>query len=87
LTPATSDPSVAADWFDRFEGAGLDGVVAKRLSTRNARQEGWAKISTPHRDCVVAGFRWHKNGPERWSVSSCWGSSTILAAQQRRDHG
>ncbi|MGZ6339970.1 MAG: ATP-dependent DNA ligase, partial [Candidatus Limnocylindrales bacterium] len=31
LTPATEDPVVAADWFDRFEGAGLDGVVAKLL--------------------------------------------------------
>ena len=65
LTPATSDPSVAADWFDRFEGAGLDGVVAKRLSdSYMPGKRGWAKIKHARTaDCVVAGFRWHKNGP------------------------
>ena len=65
LTPATSDPSVAADWFDRFEGAGLDGVVAKRLSDPYMPgKRGWAKIKHARTaDCVVAGFRWHKNGP------------------------
>jgi ATP-dependent DNA ligase len=65
LTPATSDPSVAADWFDRFEGAGLDGVVAKRLSDPYMPgKRGWAKIKHARTaDCAVAGFRWHKNGP------------------------
>ena len=65
LTPATSDPSVAADWFDRFEGAGLDGVVAKRTSDPYIPgKRGWAKIKHARTaDCVVAGFRWHKNGP------------------------
>jgi ATP-dependent DNA ligase len=65
LTPATSDPSVAADWFDRFEGAGLDGVVAKRVSDPYMPgKRGWAKIKHARTaDCVVAGFRWHKNGP------------------------
>ena len=65
LTPATSDASVAADWFDRFEGAGLDGVVAKRLSDPYMPgKRGWAKIKHARTaDCVVAGFRWHKNGP------------------------
>jgi ATP-dependent DNA ligase len=59
------DPSVAADWFDRFEGAGLDGVVAKRLSDPYMPgKRGWAKIKHARTaDCVVAGFRWHKNGP------------------------
>jgi ATP-dependent DNA ligase len=65
LTPATRDRSLAADWFDRFEGAGLDGVVAKRLD--GAYQPGKrAMIKVKHQrtaDCVVAGFRWHKNGP------------------------
>jgi ATP-dependent DNA ligase len=65
LTPATRDRSTAADWFDRFEGAGLDGVVAKRLDA--SYQPGKrAMIKVKHErtaDCVVAGFRWHKNGP------------------------
>jgi ATP-dependent DNA ligase len=65
LTPATRDRDVAADWFDRFEGAGLDGVVAKRLD--GAYQPGKrAMLKIKHErtaDCVVAGFRWHKNGP------------------------
>ena len=65
LTPATSDRSLAADWFERFEGAGLDGVVAKRLD--GTYQPGKrAMIKVKHKrtaDCVVAGFRWHKNGP------------------------
>jgi ATP-dependent DNA ligase len=65
LTPATSDASVAADWFNRFEGAGLDGVVAKRLSDPYMPgKRGWVKIKHARTaDCVVAGFRWHKNGP------------------------
>jgi ATP-dependent DNA ligase len=65
LTPATSDASLAADWFNRFEGAGLDGVVAKRLSDPYMPgKRGWAKIKHARTaDCVVAGFRWHKNGP------------------------
>jgi ATP-dependent DNA ligase len=65
LTPATTDARVAADWFDRFEGAGLDGVVAKRLD--GAYEPGRrAMLKIKHvrsADCVVAGFRWHKNGP------------------------
>jgi ATP-dependent DNA ligase len=66
LTPATRDRDVARDWFDRFEGAGLDGVIAKPLSA--AYQPGKrAMLKIKHArtaDCVVAGFRWHKNGPE-----------------------
>ncbi len=65
LTPATRDRALAADWFDRFEGAGLDGVVAKRLDA--PYQPGKrAMLKIKHRrtaDCVVAGFRWHKDGP------------------------
>jgi ATP-dependent DNA ligase len=65
LTPATRDRATAADWFERFEGAGLDGVVAKRLDA--AYQPGKrAMLKIKHQrtaDCVVAGFRWHKNGP------------------------
>ncbi len=65
LTPATYDVDVARDWFERFEGAGLDGVVAKSLAT--TYQPGKrAMVKVKHArtaDCVVAGFRWHKNGP------------------------
>ena len=64
LTPATLDRATAADWFARFEGAGLDGVVAKRLDA--PYQPGKrAMLKIKHQrtaDCVVAGFRWHKNG-------------------------
>ncbi len=66
LTPATTDVDLAADWFQRFEGAGLDGVVAKRLDA--AYQPGKrAMLKIKHKrtaDCVVAGFRWHKNGQQ-----------------------
>jgi len=65
LTPATTDRELATDWFDRFEGAGLDGVVAKRLDA-NYQPGKRAMLKIKHQrtaDCVVAGFRWHKNGP------------------------
>ena len=65
LTPATKDRATAATWFERFEGAGLDGVIAKRLDA--PYQPGKrAMLKIKHQrtaDCVVAGFRWHKNGP------------------------
>ena len=64
LTPATRERDVAEDWFRRFEGAGLDGVIAKRLSDPY-RPGQRTMIKVKHRrtaDCVVAGFRWHKNG-------------------------
>ncbi|MEJ7749612.1 MAG: ATP-dependent DNA ligase [Candidatus Limnocylindrales bacterium] len=65
LSPATRDRVTAADWFERFEGAGLDGVVAKRLDGRYQPGKR-AMLKIKHQrtaDCVVAGFRWHKNGP------------------------
>ena len=66
LTPATNHVAVAQDWFDRFEGAGLDGVIAKPVSlTYQPKKRAMYKIK--HRrtaDCVVAGFRWHKKGPK-----------------------
>jgi ATP-dependent DNA ligase len=67
LTPMTRDRAVAADWFTRFEGAGLDGVMAKR---EEASYEPGKRtmIKVKHArtaDCVVAGFRWHKNGAGR----------------------
>jgi len=64
LTPLTHDVEVAADWFDRFEGAGLDGVVAKGTGDPYREGErGWLKVKHQRSaDCVVAGFRWHKDG-------------------------
>ena len=64
LSPATRDRALAEDWFRRFEGAGLDGVMAKRLDEPYRAGER-TMIKVKHRrtaDCVVAGFRWHKNG-------------------------
>jgi ATP-dependent DNA ligase len=64
LTPMTRDRTVALDWLDRFEGAGLDGVVAKQASLMYQPGKR-AMIKVKHArtaDCVVAGFRWHKTG-------------------------
>jgi ATP-dependent DNA ligase len=65
LTPCSRDRSLAREWFHRFEGAGLDGVVAKHEDT--PYQPGKrVMVKVKHvrsADCVVAGFRWHKNGP------------------------
>jgi ATP-dependent DNA ligase len=64
LTPCTRDRAQAAEWFHRFEGAGLDGVMAKHEST--TYQPGKrVMVKVKHArtaDCVVAGFRWHKGG-------------------------
>jgi ATP-dependent DNA ligase len=64
LTPATSDTGIAADWFRRFEGAGLDGVIAKSASgIYEPNKRVMLKVKHARDcDCVVAGFRWHKNG-------------------------
>jgi len=71
LTPATRESSVAADWFRRFEGAGLDGVIAKPISgTYEPNKRVMLKIKHERDcDCVVAGFRWYKKG-ERTAVGS-----------------
>jgi ATP-dependent DNA ligase len=64
LSPATRDRALAEDWFRRFEGAGLDGVMAKRLDAPyRPGQRTMIKVKHARTaDCVVAGFRWHKNG-------------------------
>jgi ATP-dependent DNA ligase len=64
LSPATLDRALAEDWFRRFEGAGLDGVMAKRLhEPYRAGERTMIKVKhTRTADCVVAGFRWHKKG-------------------------
>jgi ATP-dependent DNA ligase len=71
LTPATDDRNVAEDWFRRFEGAGLDGVVAKPVAgTYEPNKRVMLKVKHERDcDCVVAGFRWHKKG-ERTLVGS-----------------
>lgn len=73
LTPATRDVDLARAWFDTFEGAGLDGVVAKPLDAPYAPGER-TMLKVKHErtaDCVLAGFRWHKEStPERPLVGS-----------------
>src|SRR5262249_13207300 len=64
LTPATRDPDLAADWFRRFEGAGFDGVVAKPIRDPYT-PGGRTMLKVKHErtcDCVVAGYRLHKDG-------------------------
>lgn len=65
LTPASRDRSVALDWFDRFEGAGFDGVIAKPLADPYMPgKRAMQKIKHVRTlDCVLAGFRWHTSGP------------------------
>jgi ATP-dependent DNA ligase len=65
LTPVTRDRDVAADWLSRFEGAGLDGVIAKPQQGLYVPGKR-TMIKVKHArtaDCIVGGFRWHKNGP------------------------
>jgi ATP-dependent DNA ligase len=66
LTPMTRDRTLALDWLTRFEGAGLDGVMAKPASGMY-QPDKRAMIKVKHArtaDCVVAGFRWHKSGKD-----------------------
>jgi ATP-dependent DNA ligase len=64
LTPMTRDPAVASQWLSRFEGAGLDGVIAKpEDGTYQPGKRAMIKVKHARTaDCVVAGFRWHKAG-------------------------
>jgi ATP-dependent DNA ligase len=66
LTPTTRDRNVAAGWFSQFEGAGLDGIVAKPLAgTYEPDKRVMFKIKHERTaDCVVAGYRLHKSGPD-----------------------
>ncbi len=71
ITPATNIRATATDWFHRFEGAGLDGLIAKSI-TGTYEPDKRAMLKIKHErdcDCVVAGFRWHKNG-DRTAVGS-----------------
>jgi ATP-dependent DNA ligase len=65
LTPATEDAALATEWFTLFEGAGLDGVVAKPVDLPYIPDKR-VMLKIKHArtaDCVVGGFRWHKSGP------------------------
>ncbi|WP_199749907.1 ATP-dependent DNA ligase [Amycolatopsis sp. WAC 04169] len=64
LTPLSEDPDVAQDWFTRFEGAGFDGVMAKPADApyEQDKRVMWKVKHQRTADCVVAGFRWHKDG-------------------------
>ncbi len=64
VTPVTTRLEVARDWFSRFEGAGLDGVVVKDGELHYLPDKR-AMMKVKHErtaDCVVGGFRWHKSG-------------------------
>jgi ATP-dependent DNA ligase len=66
VTPATTDPDVARRWFTEFEGAGLDGVIAKPL-TGTYQPDKRVMFKIKHQrtaDCVVAGYRVHKSGDD-----------------------
>jgi ATP-dependent DNA ligase len=66
LTPMTRDRELAVDWLQRFEGAGLDGVIAKPAASPYEPGKR-AMIKVKHArtaECVVAGFRWHKSGKD-----------------------
>ncbi|MFT3969993.1 MAG: ATP-dependent DNA ligase [Micropruina sp.] len=66
LTPATREPALAAEWFDQFEGAGLDGVIAKPLGgAYQPDKRTMFKIKHQRTaDCVVAGYRPHSSGDD-----------------------
>jgi ATP-dependent DNA ligase len=66
VTPATRDLDTARQWFEQFEGAGLDGLIAKGLSiTYQPDKRVMSKIKHERTaDCVLAGYRVHKSGPD-----------------------
>jgi len=78
ITPQTTDVARAADWLARFEGAGLDGVVAKApdLSYRPGQRVMWKVKHERSADCVVAGYRDHKQG----------GVGSLVLGLYDRDH-
>jgi ATP-dependent DNA ligase len=80
LTPATTDRDTALDWFDRFEGAGLDGVVAKPLAGEYREGERTMQKVKHLRtaDCAVAGYREHKEGGVGSLLLGLYDSSGLL---------
>ncbi len=63
LSPVTADPKVALEWLERYDGAGLDGIVAKRIAeSYKAGERAMIKVKKQRTaDCVVGGFRWSSN--------------------------
>ncbi len=99
LTPATTDRQLALDWFERFEGAGFDGVIAKKLAdTYQPGKRVMAKIKHLRTaDCIVGGLRWNR-GQEGVSVGSLLlglydddgtlhhvGHTSSFSAEEKRD--
>jgi ATP-dependent DNA ligase len=84
LTPSTDDETLAGEWFSQFEGAGLDGVVAKRPDQRyQPGRRVMAKIKHERTaDCVVAGYRAHASGPDAVGslLLGLWTDDGTLAA-------
>lgn len=84
LTPSTDDETLAGEWFAQFEGAGLDGVVAKRPGDRyQPGKRVMAKIKHERTaDCVVAGYRPHVSGPDAVGslLLGLWTDEGTLAA-------
>jgi ATP-dependent DNA ligase len=79
VTPCTTDRALAAEWFDAFEGAGLDGVVAKPAHLPYRENER-VMLKVKHErtaDCVVAGFRWFKGGTGQVNPPSVIGSMLL----------
>ena len=66
LTPMTRDRAVAVRWLDQFEGAGLDGVIAKpEMGSYEPGKRAMIKVKHARTaECVIAGFRWHKSGKD-----------------------
>jgi ATP-dependent DNA ligase len=84
LTPMTRDRAQALEWLSRFEGAGLDGVMAKPAgATYQPGKRAMIKVKHVRTaDCVVAGFRWHKDGKDEAVGSLLLG----LYDEQKRLH-
>jgi ATP-dependent DNA ligase len=79
LTPATRSHATAQDWFERFEGAGVDGIIAKPIADPYTEGER-SQLKLKHQrtaDVVVAGMRWHKSGN---------GVGSLLLGLYRDDH-
>ena len=88
VTPVTRDLDTARVWFDRFEGAGLDGLIAKKLDLRyQPDKRVMSKIEHERTaDCVVAGYRVHKSGPEALGslLLGLYDERGVLAVGRRR---
>lgn len=88
LTPATTDPDVARDWFERFEGSGFDGVMAKPLDGPYVSDKRVQFKLKHHRtsDCVVAGYRLHKEDGVGSLLLGLYDSGVEASGQPRLHH-